>query len=240
MGQIISRTAAVCVLNKTSEPSEENRHDIRCRKDDLHHRLFQRHGPDSGQDAGRPRTPPTSSCLIALRARRWNTYLEARGGCRTSALASYALNVADHDMVIAAVGTAVGACGLPDVVINMAGIGGAAELIDMPFFETFDRIVQVNLYGSRNGWSRRCCRRCSRRGSGKIVLVGSMGGIVPVYGYTAFSRRFKVCSRGPLPQCLRYSLEPRGLSVACFCPGESGNPWFGGRAQDAAPGYRGV
>ncbi len=133
---------------------------------------------------------------------------------------SYKLNVADREMVIAAIGTAVGECGAPDVVINMAGIGGAAELIDMKF-EAFDRIIQVNLYGTRNVVEA-VLPSMLARGSGKIVLVGSMGGIVAVYGYTAYgASKFAVVG---FAQCLRYELKPRGVSVACFCPGEVETP----------------
>ena len=118
-------------------------------------------------------------------------------------------------MVIGTVGSAVTEVGSPDILINMAGIGGAVELIDMKF-EAFDRVIQVNLYGTRH-IIEAVLPSMLARGSGKIVLVGSMGGIDPVYGYTAYgSSKFAVVG---LAQCLRYELKPRGISVACFCPG---------------------
>jgi short-subunit dehydrogenase len=46
-----------------------------------------------------------------------------------------------------------------------------------------------------------------------------MGGIVPVYGYTA--SKFAVVG---FAQCLRYELKPRGIGDACFCPGEVETP----------------
>ena len=105
---------------------------------------------------------------------------------------------------------------------------GRAELIDMKF-EAFDRIIQVNLYGARNVVEA-VLPSMLARGSGKIVLVGSMGGIVAVYGYTAYgASKFAVVG---LAQCLRYELKPRGISVACFCPGEVDTP---GLAEDARP-----
>ena len=146
--------------------------------------------------------------------------IEAAHRAAGQRVVSYKLNVADREMVIAAIGTAVGECGAPDVVINMAGIGGAAELIDMKF-EAFDRIIQVNLYGTRNVVEA-VLPSMLAHGSGKIVLVGSMGGIVAVYGYTAYgASKFAVVG---FAQCLRYELKPRGVSVACFCPGEVETP----------------
>ena len=135
-------------------------------------------------------------------------------------VARYKINIADRDMVVGTVGTAATEVGAPDVLINMAGIGGAAELVDMKF-ETFDRVIQINLYGTRN-IIEAVLPSMLARGDGKIVLVGSMGGIIPVYGYTAYgSSKFAVVG---LAQCLRYELKPRGISVACFCPGEVATP----------------
>ena len=123
-------------------------------------------------------------------------------------------------MVIGTVGTAIAEAGVPDVLINMAGIGGAAQLVDMEF-ETFDRMIKINLYGTRN-IVEAVLPAMLARGNGKIVLVGSMGGIIPVYGYTAYgSSKFAVVG---LAQCLRYELKPLGISVACFCPGEVETP----------------
>ena len=135
-------------------------------------------------------------------------------------VARYKVDVADRDMVIGTVGKAIAEAGAPDVLLNMAGIGGAAHLIDMKF-ETFDRMIKINLYGTRN-IVEAVLPSMLARGNGKIVLVGSMGGIIPVYGYTAYgSSKFAVVG---LAQCLRYELKPRGISVACFCPGEVETP----------------
>jgi NAD(P)-dependent dehydrogenase (short-subunit alcohol dehydrogenase family) len=146
-------------------------------------------------------------------------------------VARYKINVVDRDAVLATVGAAVVEMGAPDIVINMAGIGGSAELVDMKF-ETFDRVIQINLYGTRN-IVEAVLPSMLARGSGKIVLVGSMGGIIPVYGYTAYgSSKFAVVG---LAQCLRYELKPRGVSVACFCPGEVDTPGLAKERQTLHP-----
>ncbi len=135
-------------------------------------------------------------------------------------VARYKVDVSDREMVIRTVGTAIAEAAAPDVLINMAGIGATAEFVDMGF-ETFDRVIKINLYGTRN-IVEAVLPSMLARGSGKIVLVGSMGGIIPVYGYTAYgSSKFAVVG---LAQCLRYELKPRGISVACFCPGEVETP----------------
>lgn len=128
----------------------------------------------------------------------------------------YRLNISDRAMVIETVRTAIEEFGAADILVNMAGIGPVEELIEMKF-EAFDRVIQINLYGTRH-IVEAVLPRMIARGSGKIVLVGSLGGIVPVFGYTAYgASKFGVMG---LAQCLRYELKPRGISVACFCPGE--------------------
>jgi 3-dehydrosphinganine reductase len=135
-------------------------------------------------------------------------------------VALYKVNVTDHDMVTATVERVAAEFGGPDIVINMAGIGGTGEFADMKY-DVFDRVIRVNLYGTRNVIAA-VLPSMLARGGGHIVLVGSMGGIIPVYGYTAYgSSKFAVVG---LAKCLRYELKPRGISVACFCPGEVETP----------------
>ncbi|HEY6301885.1 MAG TPA: SDR family NAD(P)-dependent oxidoreductase [Terriglobales bacterium] len=143
----------------------------------------------------------------------------------------YKINIADRETVIATIGTAITEAGTPDVLINMAGIGGAAELVDMKF-QTFDRVIQINLYGTRHVVEA-VLPSMLARGNGKIVLVGSMGGIIPVYGYTAYgTSKFAVVG---FAQCLRYELKPRGISVACFCPGEVTTPGLAAERKNLHP-----
>ena len=146
-------------------------------------------------------------------------------------VAHYKINIADRETVIETVQTAVAEIGSPDILINMAGIVGAAELTEMKFV-TFDRIIQINLYGTRH-IVEAVLPSMLARGYGKIVLVGSMGGIIPVYGYTAYgSSKFAVVG---LAQCLRYELKPRGINVACFCPGEVATPGLAAERKTLPP-----
>lgn len=135
-------------------------------------------------------------------------------------VAHYQLDVADRDSVQVTIARAVHEFGPPDIFINMAGIGGLAEFAEMKF-EMFDRLIKINLYGSRNVVEAVLPFMLSR-GRGQIVLVSSMGGIVPVYGYTAYgTSKFALVG---FAQCLRYELKPRGIDVSCFCPGEVDTP----------------
>jgi 3-dehydrosphinganine reductase len=149
--------------------------------------------------------------------------LQKIGQARASAnqhVAWFQLDVADRDQVLASFATAAAELASPDLVIHMAGVGGVAPMVDMPFSQ-FDRIIQVNLYGTRHVVEAALATMGPRR-AGKIVLAGSLGGMVPIYGYTAYgASKFGVVG---LAQCLRSELKPLGVDVACFCPGEVDTP----------------
>ena len=135
-------------------------------------------------------------------------------------VAWFQLDVADRDQVLAGFAEAAAQLAPPDLVIHMAGVGGVAPMVDMPFSE-FDRIIQVNLYGTRHVVEAALATMAPRR-AGKIVLAGSLGGLVPIYGYTAYgASKFGVVG---MAQCLRAELKPVGVDVACFCPGEVDTP----------------
>ena len=135
-------------------------------------------------------------------------------------VAHLCVDVADRAAVASTIALALAQFGAPDVLIHGAGIGSARQFCEMEF-EEFDRVMRVNLYGSRH-LVEAVLPTMLRKGRGKIVLVGSMGGYVPVYGYTAYgTSKFAVVG---FAQCLRYELKPRGVEVACFCPGEVATP----------------
>lgn len=132
----------------------------------------------------------------------------------------FQLDIADRQAVLATVQAAAAGFGPPDMLINCAGIGVTGEFASMRF-EDFDRVMQVNLYGSRH-----ICEAVlplmRTRGEGRIVLVASMAGVTPLYGYTDYSTsKYAVLGFG---ECLRLELKPLGIAVQIVCPGEVETP----------------
>ncbi len=141
------------------------------------------------------------------------------------------VDVAQRDQVLAAFAAARRQVGEPDIVLHMAGIGGLAPMAEMPL-ATFDRIMQINVYGTRHV-AEAALLSMRPRGRGKIVLAGSLGGLVPVFGYTAYgTSKFAVLG---FAQCLRYELKPLGIDVACFCPGEVETPGLAAEREHTHP-----
>jgi NAD(P)-dependent dehydrogenase (short-subunit alcohol dehydrogenase family) len=135
-------------------------------------------------------------------------------------VARYALDVSDRRSVLETFTRAAAELGPPDVLIHSAGVAKGGEFLSMAF-EDFDRTLQVNVYGTRH-----VCEATAplmvQRGRGQIVLIASMAGILPAYGYTDYATS-KFAVRG-FAECLRYELKPHGVSVLCFCPGEVDTP----------------
>jgi NAD(P)-dependent dehydrogenase (short-subunit alcohol dehydrogenase family) len=154
---------------------------------------------------------PTDASLQAIEAARRSP---------TQRVARYQMDIANRTAVIDTVNVAAAAIGAPDFVINSAGIGLADEFVNMKF-ETFDRVMQVNLNGSRH-----ICEAVvplmRERGKGQILLIASMAGVVSIYGYSAYATS-KFAVRG-FAEALRYELKPLGITVLCLCPGEVDTP----------------
>lgn len=166
-----------------------------------------------------------------------DTLMTLRAECRSEQqrVQLFAADVSDREATLKVLREAVTQCGAPDLVIHMAGIGGIAEMAEMPF-ELFDRMVKINLYGTRHvveALLPALCGKAHSRARPKLLLVGSMGGYVPVYGYTAYgTSKFGVVG---FAKCLRYELAPRGIDVACFCPGEVMTPGLAAEREKTHP-----
>lgn len=161
---------------------------------------------------------------------------EIRAACVTGRqqVQGFRLDVSVRAEVLAVLPRVAAQCGAPDLLVHMAGIGGVGEFLDMPF-EQFEQMLQINLYGTRH-LCEAVVPLMLQRGHGKLVLAGSLGGIVPVYGYTAYgTSKFAVLG---FAQCLRYELKPRGIDVLCFCPGEVATAGLAAERETTHPATR--
>ncbi|MBE3000115.1 SDR family oxidoreductase [Nocardiopsis sp. HNM0947] len=106
--------------------------------------------------------------------------------------------------------------GVPDLVVNNAGIGVAG-----PFLETserdWDRVVRVNLWGVVNGCRAFAPLLVDAGGGGRIVNTASAAAFIPsrVFGPYATTKAAVLM----LSRTLRGELAGRGVSVTAVCPG---------------------
>jgi NAD(P)-dependent dehydrogenase (short-subunit alcohol dehydrogenase family) len=130
----------------------------------------------------------------------------------------YLADVADAGATAGAFRRAAEEVGPPDLVFNSAGISCPRAFADLAQ-EDFERVVRVNLFGSRNVAA---AALPLLRPGGCIALVASLAAIAPGYGYTAYG----ASKAGVLAfaEALRSELAPRGLAVTVVCPPEVATP----------------
>jgi NAD(P)-dependent dehydrogenase (short-subunit alcohol dehydrogenase family)/pimeloyl-ACP methyl ester carboxylesterase len=138
--------------------------------------------------------------------------ITARGGIAHS----YVLDVSDTDAVEAFAERVSAEHGVPDIVVNNAGIGQAGQFLDTPA-EQFDRVIDVNLGGVVNG-SRAFGRRLVERGTGgHIVNVSSMAAYAPLQSLSAYCT--SKAATFMFSDCLRAELDAADVGLTTICPG---------------------
>jgi len=106
--------------------------------------------------------------------------------------------------------------GVPDIVVNNAGIGQAGRFLDTPA-EQFDRVLDVNFGGVVNG-CRSFGRRLVERGTGgHIVNVSSMAAYAPSQSLSAYCS--SKAATYMFSDCLRAELDAAGVGLTTICPG---------------------
>ncbi|BDB42022.1 MULTISPECIES: SDR family oxidoreductase [Mycobacterium] len=138
--------------------------------------------------------------------------IAARGGVAHS----YVLDVSDAEAVEAFADRVCAEHGLPDIVVNNAGIGQAGNFLDTPP-EQFDRVLDVNLGGVVNG-CRAFGRRLVERGTGgHIVNVSSMAAYAPLQSLNAYCT--SKAATFMFSDCLRAELDAADVGLTTICPG---------------------
>lgn len=111
--------------------------------------------------------------------------------------------------------------GVPDVVVNNAGIGLAGPFLDTTP-EDWREVLDVNLWGVIHG-CRLFGRQMVERGrGGHIVNTASAAAFQPSRTLPAYSTSKAAVLM--LSECLRAELAPHGIGVTAICPGAVNTP----------------
>jgi 3-dehydrosphinganine reductase len=123
------------------------------------------------------------------------------------------LDVTDPAAVAKGFARAQEAVGPPDVLVNSAGLGGP-DYFEQISFETFDRMMRVNVYGVWN--TVQAALPLMKGRGGHIVNVASLGGLIGAFGYTAYgASKFAVVG---FSEALRAEVKQYGIHVMALCP----------------------
>ncbi|AQA04817.1 short chain dehydrogenase [Mycobacterium sp. MS1601] len=128
----------------------------------------------------------------------------------------YVLDVSDAGAMERFADQVCTAHGVPDVVVNNAGIGQAGDFLDTPA-EQFDRVLDVNLGGVVNGCRAFAGRLVARGTGGHIVNVASMAAYAPSQGLNAYCTSKAAVYM--FSDCLRAELSSAGIGLTTICPG---------------------
>lgn len=133
-------------------------------------------------------------------------------------IAAFQVDVTDAEALLEVVGEAGRKLGPPILAIHCAGIQRAQPFEQLPAAH-FDRVVQVNLCGSRHFAAAVLPSMAS---GARLALVASMAGFAANYSYAAYcASKFGVIGLG---RVLRLEYKPRGIEVSLICPPEVDTP----------------
>jgi len=145
---------------------------------------------------------------------------------RAGGTVSYAkaLDIADHDAVVAMAGEIHEAYGSLDVVMNIAGIStwGTVEQLQ---HEHWRRLIEINLMGPIHVIECFVPPMIEAGRGGHLVNVSSAAGLFGLPWHAAYSAT-KFGLRG-ISEVLRFDLRRHGIGVSLVCPGGVDTPLVG-------------
>jgi glucose 1-dehydrogenase len=138
------------------------------------------------------------------------------------------LDVRDEASVMMLIGSVEETLGLPDILVNCAGIGGSKPFTETSF-EDFDNVIKTDLYGPFFFCREFVRRRQGRRG-GKIINVTSVHEAIPSPGNAAYG-----AAKGgllTLTRSLAMELAEQRINVNAIAPGLIRTPMTMERTDD--------
>jgi NAD(P)-dependent dehydrogenase (short-subunit alcohol dehydrogenase family)/pimeloyl-ACP methyl ester carboxylesterase len=128
----------------------------------------------------------------------------------------FTCDVSDPEAMERLAAEVTGEHGVPQIVLNNAGIGVAGPFMETPL-EDWRRVLDINLMGVVHG-SRLFGRAMIERGlGGQIVNTASAAAFQPTKDLPAYATSKSAVLM--LSECLRAELGPSGIGVTAVCPG---------------------
>jgi len=158
--------------------------------------------------------------LLARGVDRLNSALESMRYNDSQYCGTISADVSDWDQVSTAVAQIESEIGVPDLVVNSAGVAHPGYFQDLGI-EIFHWMMDVNYFGTVY-----ICKAVVpgmvARGSGHIVNISSGAGFIGRYGYSAYGAT-KYAVRG-FTDVLRSELKPLGIKVSIAFPPDTDTP----------------
>ncbi|AHH97850.1 SDR family NAD(P)-dependent oxidoreductase [Kutzneria albida] len=133
-----------------------------------------------------------------------------------SGVHAYRLDVSDEQSVWSFAAEVSTAHGVPDVLVNNAGISHVGGVLDTST-EQWARVLEVNLWGVIHMCRAFGVRMVASGGPAHIVNVASGAAYVPARSLGAYATSKAAVYM--LSDCLRAELSAAGIGVSTICPG---------------------
>jgi 3-dehydrosphinganine reductase len=131
-----------------------------------------------------------------------------------------AADVSDSRQAARIVETVTKSAGVPDVLINSAGISQPGYVQELSP-EVFEHLMQVNYLGTVYVTGA-ALPGMIERGSGHIINLSSMAGYLGVFGYSAYgATKYAVAGYS---EVLRAEMKPHGVRVSVAFPPDTDTP----------------
>lgn len=108
----------------------------------------------------------------------------------------------------------------PDILINCAGVARPGYVQEIPL-EVFRWTMDIDYHGTVN-MVKLLLPAMLERGSGHIINVSSIAGVIGIFGYTAYCGA-KFAVKG-FSDALRSELKPKGIKVSVLYPPDTDTP----------------
>lgn len=197
-------------------------------------------GGSSGIGLATAKMLAAQGCSLVLFARGEKMLDEACQTVRTTMESSVqsvnavSMDVADNNDVQQKIKVAVEKFGVPDILINCAGIS-CGDYFENISYEQFDRLMKINVYGTRNTIDA-ILPFMKQKGGGCIVNLSSVAGLIGMYGYSLYCTS-KYAIMG-FSECLRSELKRFNIKVTLVCPPEVKTPFIEEEAKTLPPEAR--
>jgi NAD(P)-dependent dehydrogenase (short-subunit alcohol dehydrogenase family) len=126
------------------------------------------------------------------------------------------VDVSDAEAMAAFAKQVIDEHGVPDVVVNNAGIGMAGSFTETSL-EDWQRVIDVNLWGVIHGCREFAAPMIANGEGGQIINLASAAAYLPTRALPAYATTKSAVLM--LTQCLRAELAEHGIGVTAICPG---------------------